>query len=704
MTLATARFEKEYDQVYTRTVQLLDAERVRVQCMEKLLLRIENEALQSRLNQTSHELVLAREAEADAQYQLDGAFRELRRLQSVTQTTSREVENLHRELASLNTVASDSQKVQAANIRLSKEVSRIQSELEELNTQNTQNTPANALLAEKQALTRQLDALEVQLENEKRAHERTLAKGSQQTEDITTLAAKLEEARRELELERRRSQQMEIHAHTFNKSDSTSRNMEGTKDDASLSPYNDNRNSAKKRIFSERTTMAPLRGPSSRLPSELNIATPGAVRAQKQQKQISTMPGEKSSFSITPFLNRATGLADSTMSSDDELNETQSGGRDQQQLDLARRRDSSPTASKQPKASTPKHIPKPDKDRSTIATLGKNISKNIQNPSLLDSPDKVGGYSVPLSRPMGQKQAQSKKRKLGSQRDRSLFDEDEGDITLQESRKPGRKLAGVGQTNLTGSRACIYRVQQCLQRRFSSSKRWQARQLKDHFTREAAVQGLKSRAAFKLLQVALTRTQPNGRVLGVDIIPSQPPKGVSTIQGNFLDPEVQAYVREFVRDPRRGRPRYIGNQEGVVESTVDANSSGESRSSDDTNTQKTVDVVLSDMSAPWAQTTGFWKRSLSNPYNRMMNTSGLAFRDHAGSMDLCRAALEFSYEVLKNGGHFVCKFYQGAEDKDLEKQLKALFNKVHRLKPESSRSVWVALILDPTASTYLTSV
>jgi 21S rRNA (uridine2791-2'-O)-methyltransferase len=38
--------------------------------------------------------------------------------------------------------------------------------------------------------------------------------------------------------------------------------------------------------------------------------------------------------------------------------------------------------------------------------------------------------------------------------------------------------------------------------RQSSSKRWQARQHKDKFAREAAVQGLKSRAAFKLLQVS----------------------------------------------------------------------------------------------------------------------------------------------------------------------------------------------------------
>ncbi|PWY65654.1 23S ribosomal RNA methyltransferase [Aspergillus heteromorphus CBS 117.55] len=239
-----------------------------------------------------------------------------------------------------------------------------------------------------------------------------------------------------------------------------------------------------------------------------------------------------------------------------------------------------------------------------------------------------------------------------------------------------------------------------------SSKRWQARQLKDHFTREAAVQGLKSRAAFKLLQidekyrifksgqtvvdlgyapgswsqVAVARTQPHGRVLGVDIIPAQPPKGVSTIQGNFLDPHVQSYVREFVRDSNRGRPRppeSTSNIEHNSRMLESVNASSENA---------IVDVVLSDMSAPWDQTTGFGKRSLSDPYNRMVNTSGISFRDHAGSMDLCRAALSFSQEVLRTGGHFVCKFYQGAEDKVLEGLLKDLFYKVYRLKPESSRN------------------
>jgi len=70
----------------------------------------------------------------------------------------------------------------------------------------------------------------------------------------------------------------------------------------------------------------------------------------------------------------------------------------------------------------------------------------------------------------------------------------------------------------------------------------------------------------------------------------------------------------------------------------------------------------------------------------MMNTSGVSFRDHAGSMDLCMAALTFCFDTLRTGGHFVCKFYQGNEEKAFELRLKKLFEKVHREKPDSSRN------------------
>ncbi|MCJ1237364.1 2' O-ribose methyltransferase [Varicellaria rhodocarpa] len=276
----------------------------------------------------------------------------------------------------------------------------------------------------------------------------------------------------------------------------------------------------------------------------------------------------------------------------------------------------------------------------------------------------------------------------------------------------------------------------------SSSKRWQSRHGKDAFAKEARVQGLKSRAAFKLLeinhkykifekgqtvvdlgyapgswsQVAQDRTQPYGRVVGIDIIPTQPPKGVSTIQGNFLSEAVQEEVKKYLRDPASGSLRQssflstANDSKASREGEVDASetnyvelearaerSPGVTSEQDNPIRHKSrgeigeaegrmVDVVLSDMSAPWEQTTGFWRKSLSNPYYRMMNTSGMNFRDHIGSMNLCNAALRFAFDTLRGGGHFICKFYQGSDDKMLEHRLKKLFTKVHREKPESSRS------------------
>ncbi|KAL8349876.1 hypothetical protein RB598_005298 [Gaeumannomyces tritici] len=307
------------------------------------------------------------------------------------------------------------------------------------------------------------------------------------------------------------------------------------------------------------------------------------------------------------------------------------------------------------------------------------------------------------------------------------------------------------------------RTRQGQARPSSSSFRWKARQESDQYAREAKVKDLKSRAAFKLLQidrkyklfkkgslvldlgyapgswcqVAMELTKPTGRVLGVDLIPAQPPRGVGTLQGNFLSPTVRRMTKQLIAEMhhrqvedkaaarRTGdgadddnvvadRPSYIDMEhrasklEEAVEPAQEAESSpssspsaasaGQSRggrgeegeaeapaATTKPEEKKYLDIVLSDMSEPWPQTSGFRVNTLSNPYRRLMNTSGIPFRDHAGSMDLCTAALDFANETLRPGGHFVCKFYQGAEDRDLERRLKKLFLKVYREKPESSR-------------------
>lgn len=241
----------------------------------------------------------------------------------------------------------------------------------------------------------------------------------------------------------------------------------------------------------------------------------------------------------------------------------------------------------------------------------------------------------------------------------------------------------------------------------SSGTQWKQRQGRDAYVRHAKVQGLKSRAAFKLLeidakyklfkkgqtvvdlgyapgswsQVAVDRTRPHGRVIGIDLIPAQPPQGVAAFQGDFLSPIVQKLVKEFIaqshsdRPPKAGRddvdedgdntiidqPSYIDRERHSAESSGSPSDSASAEST----SRNLVDVVLSDM---------------------LMNTSGIASRDHAGSMNLCEAALHFASDTLKPGGHLVCKFYTGAMDKSLEQQLKVLFSEVYREKPESSRA------------------
>ncbi|KAK3616644.1 2' O-ribose methyltransferase [Elasticomyces elasticus] len=277
----------------------------------------------------------------------------------------------------------------------------------------------------------------------------------------------------------------------------------------------------------------------------------------------------------------------------------------------------------------------------------------------------------------------------------------------------------------------------------SSSARWKTRQANDSYARDAKVAGLKSRAAFKLLevnakyrlfrpgdtvvdlgyapgswsQVAFNRTSPGGRVIGIDVIPAQPPRGVSTLQGDFLSPAIRAELRNFVSDPDRGRARGINaalsrrdedEDEELTEEELDEDSKGvvelgkaatatvarfsttkaaaiSSQKALDLAEGRVVNVVLSDMCEPWPLVTSTWVKSVSNPWRRMMNTSGMPFRDHAGSMDLCLAALEFAYDTLATSGNFLCKFYQGSEDQALEARMKKLFEKVYRIKPDSSR-------------------
>ncbi|KAK9351587.1 FtsJ-like methyltransferase-domain-containing protein [Lipomyces doorenjongii] len=238
-----------------------------------------------------------------------------------------------------------------------------------------------------------------------------------------------------------------------------------------------------------------------------------------------------------------------------------------------------------------------------------------------------------------------------------------------------------------------------------SSERWTRRQQKDPYSREATLRNLKSRAAFKLLeidhnhhifhqgqtvvdlgfapgswtQVAVDRTGGNGRTVGIDILPCAPPQGVTAIQGNFLHIETQRAIKAFLSEDFLECPvDHVGHRaatDKVGDDDLELSACRHEIMNDGKRSANTnpigqisgvpvVDVVLSDM---------------------MANTSGNSFRDHTLSMDLCNSALAFALDTLKAGGHFICKFYSGAEDVDLERRLRKAFDVVRREKPRASR-------------------
>lgn len=183
-----------------------------------------------------------------------------------------------------------------------------------------------------------------------------------------------------------------------------------------------------------------------------------------------------------------------------------------------------------------------------------------------------------------------------------------------------------------------------------SSQRWLERQLNDPYVREAQRVGYRSRAAFKLKEIDeklnLIRrgmtvvdlgAAPGGwcqvamekgaaHVIALDLLPMEPVPGVTFLQMDFMDDD-------------------------APEALVAAIGGG-------------ADVVLTDM-AP--------------------NTTGHRGTDHLRIMALAEAAYEFAAQVLKPGGAFIAKVFQGGTENELLQRLKKDFSTVRHVKPPASR-------------------
>ena len=187
--------------------------------------------------------------------------------------------------------------------------------------------------------------------------------------------------------------------------------------------------------------------------------------------------------------------------------------------------------------------------------------------------------------------------------------------------------------------------------RTASSTRWLERQLNDPYVRRAKAENYRSRAAYKLLELdekfrllkgtkavvdlgiapggwsqVVRRRVPEARIVGIDLLATDPIEGVEILQLDFMDEAAPERLKQALSGP--------------------------------------ADLVLSDMAA---------------------NTVGHPQTDHLRTMALVEAGLEFAKEVLRPGGAFIAKVLAGGTDTQLLAELKRHFTTVKHAKPPASR-------------------
>jgi 23S rRNA (uridine2552-2'-O)-methyltransferase len=218
-------------------------------------------------------------------------------------------------------------------------------------------------------------------------------------------------------------------------------------------------------------------------------------------------------------------------------------------------------------------------------------------------------------------------------------------------RQGRRRGAGGGD----GARPLAVRVRKA-RRRKPSSTEWLSRQLNDPYVAEAHRLGYRSRAAFKLIQlddrfhllrpgmrvvdlgcapggwaqIAAARIgaeKGHGAVVGIDLQPTDPVPGTTLMAGDFRDPAAGDRIRAALGGP--------------------------------------ADLVLSDMAAP---------------------ATGHAATDHLRIIALAEDAFAFATSILRPGGAFVAKVFQGGTEGPLLTELKRAFATVRHAKPAASRA------------------
>ena len=218
-----------------------------------------------------------------------------------------------------------------------------------------------------------------------------------------------------------------------------------------------------------------------------------------------------------------------------------------------------------------------------------------------------------------------------------------------------RLVKGGGGDRRGGSRKLAVKLRTAKGRKLAST-RWLSRQLNDPYVDEAKRRGYRSRAAFKLIEMddKYRFLKPGMAVVDLGAAPG----GWSQIAaGRIGSAEGRGVVLAVDLGPIEPLP-------GVDVLALDVSGHGATAAICANLKGDRADVVLSDMASP---------------------ATGHRATDHLRVVALVEAALDLAEEVLKPGGTFLAKVFQGGAGQELMARLKQSFAKVQHVKPKASR-------------------
>ena len=183
------------------------------------------------------------------------------------------------------------------------------------------------------------------------------------------------------------------------------------------------------------------------------------------------------------------------------------------------------------------------------------------------------------------------------------------------------------------------------------SKNWINKQRRDTYVRKSKVDGYRARSAYKLIEIDekfkifkggisvidigaapgswsqyVSKVVKSGKLISIDLKKIEPIDNSVQIRGDFTDSQIQEEIKKYIRAK--------------------------------------VDVVMSDMA---------------------VNTTGIKNIDSIQTGELCKEAMFFAKDQLKNNGFFISKIFMGGTFNEIVAEGKKYFKEVKVFKPKSSR-------------------